>query len=405
MNRIRDILSLPAPKDRASSIHEIDYERLYRQGFRFLFFDYDNTLAPWKSPLLDGETKSLFSDLIDIGFSIAIISNAPLKRAEEIRKGIDERVGVFGNMRKPGVKKLRDVVVRAGAAPSQSVLIGDLFFTDIIVGNRLMMHTFLVNPYTAKLENATKKCSAVLAYVVSMIPVVFYKIYFYTIGWFFRLTHLISPHEYARSVFSIDYEQLAAHHLDAIIFDLDNTLLPWRGESLDAEIKALFTRLKQVGFRIFILSNSSKIDRLQTIKKQLGEELVIRGKMLKPFPYKMKECLKKANQDPKKTVIIGDQLFTDILCGNLLRLYTIKVEALDLHNEFWATKILRFFERKLISFIHFKPKIKETGDRTKVQFSVPKSCSIAGETDQSTGEHRLAFGAERMGRHAENAEM
>jgi len=157
MNRIRDILSLPAPKDRASSIHEIDYERLYRQGFRFLFFDYDNTLAPWKSPLLDSETKSLFSDLIDIGFSIAIISNAPLKRAEEIRKGIDERVGVFGNMRKPGVKKLRDVVVRAGAAPSQSVLIGDLFFTDIIVGNRLMMHTFLVNPYTAKLENATKK--------------------------------------------------------------------------------------------------------------------------------------------------------------------------------------------------------------------------------------------------------
>jgi hypothetical protein len=127
--------------------------------------------------------------------------------------------------------------------------------------------------------------------------------------------------------------------------------------------------------------------------------------MLKPFPYKMKECLKKANQDPKKTVIIGDQLFTDILCGNLLRLYTIKVEALDLHNEFWATKILRFFERKLISFIHFKPKIKETGDRTKVQFSVPKSCSTAGETDQSTAEHRLAFGAERMGRHAENAEM
>ncbi len=406
MNRIRDILSLPTPKDRVSSIREIDYDRLYRQGFRFLFFDYDNTLAPWKSPLLDRETKRLFLELIDKGFSIAIISNAPTKRAEEIRKGIDERIGVFGNMRKPGVKKLRNIVARAGAAPSQSVLIGDLFFTDIIVGNRLMMHTFLVNPYTAKLSNATKKCSAFFVYVLSMVPVFFYKLYFYTIGWFFRMMHLISPHEYARSVFSVDYEQLASHQLDAIIFDLDNTLLPWRGESLDTQIKDLFARLKRYGFRVFILSNSSKTGRLETIKKQLGEELVIRGKMLKPFPYKMKDCLKKANQDAKKTVIIGDQLFTDILCGNLLRLYTIKVDALDLHNEFWVTKILRFFERRLISFIHFKPKIKETDDRTKAQFSTPNTLWIAGAGDKSAGENRLRKSAsstehlrrERMGR-------
>jgi len=185
MNRIRDILSLPTPKDRAASIWEIDYDRLYRQGFRFLFFDYDNTLAPWKSPLLDDDTKRLFSELIEKGFSINIISNAPTKRVAEVRKGIDERVGVFGNMRKPGVKKLRDVVLRAGAAPSQSVLIGDLFFTDIIVGNRLMMHTFLVNPYMAKLENATKRFTTIFQNILSMIPVFFYKLYFYTIGWFF----------------------------------------------------------------------------------------------------------------------------------------------------------------------------------------------------------------------------
>ncbi|HNW46610.1 MAG TPA: YqeG family HAD IIIA-type phosphatase [Thermotogota bacterium] len=405
MNRIRDILSLPTPKDRAASIWEIDYDRLYRQGFRFLFFDYDNTLAPWKSPLLDDDTKRLFSELIEKGFSINIISNAPTKRVAEVRKGIDERVGVFGNMRKPGVKKLRDVVLRAGAAPSQSVLIGDLFFTDIIVGNRLMMHTFLVNPYMAKLENATKRFTTIFQNILSMIPVFFYKLYFYTIGWFFRLTHLISPHEYARSVFSVDYEQLALHRLDAVVFDLDNTLLPRRIGSLSEEVTALFTRLQRCGFRVFILSNTWRTDRLKNIEKQIGEGQIIRGKMLKPFPYKMRGFLKQAGQDPKKTVIIGDQLFTDILCGNLLHLYTIKVEALDPHDEYWTTKILRFFERRLISFIHFKPKIKETGGWAKAPSPVSKPEMTAGDTDESEEGELLPIGMERMDRRATNAEM
>ncbi|HPF17697.1 MAG TPA: hypothetical protein PLN92_08965, partial [Thermotogota bacterium] len=51
-----------------------------------------------------------------------------------------------------------------------------------------------------------------------------------------------------------------------------------------------------------------------------------------------------------ETLFIGDQLFTDILTGNLLKTYTIKVEPIDLEHEFPMTKILRklekLFERK-----------------------------------------------------------
>lgn len=64
-----------------------------------MFFDYDNTLAPWKSPLLDDDTKRLFSELIEKGFSINIISNAPTKRVAEVRKGTNGWAcsGICGN--------------------------------------------------------------------------------------------------------------------------------------------------------------------------------------------------------------------------------------------------------------------------------------------------------------------
>ena len=55
--------------------------------------------------------------------------------------------------------------------------------------------------------------------------------------------------------------------------------------------------------------------------------------------------MKKESLKASETLFIGDQLFTDILTGNLLKTYTIKVEPIDLEHEFPITKFLRKLEK------------------------------------------------------------
>ncbi|MFH1442374.1 MAG: HAD hydrolase-like protein, partial [Candidatus Omnitrophota bacterium] len=48
----------------------------------------------------------------------------------------------------------------------------------------------------------------------------------------------------------------------------------------------------------------------------------------KPLPFAFLRALKEIDAKPEETAMIGDQLFMDILGGNLVNLYTIYVKPL-----------------------------------------------------------------------------
>ncbi len=54
-------------------------------------------------------------------------------------------------------KKLKEVLQEMDSKESETVIIGDLFITDISVGNKLGLYTILINPYTHGLESKFKK--------------------------------------------------------------------------------------------------------------------------------------------------------------------------------------------------------------------------------------------------------
>ncbi len=62
---------------------------------------------------------------------------------------------------------------------SETVIIGDLFITDISVGNKLGLYTILINPYTHGLESKFKKN------LLQVFQSLHIMSFFYTIGWFF----------------------------------------------------------------------------------------------------------------------------------------------------------------------------------------------------------------------------
>lgn len=352
MSQIRDILSYPIPKEVAKSVYEIEYDRLWKLGMRVLLFDYDNTLAPWRSNKINDKTLDLFEKLLEMGFRICIVTNAQEKRAINISDRFEDRIPVFGNMRKPGIKKLEMVLKSLKALPEETLFIGDLFLTDTIAGNRLKMYTIMVAPYSFDVQSYLNKTAKFFTRF-------FYRVYFYTIGWFFRMSVLVTPHETKESVFDIEYMKFKNAGFEAIIFDLDNTLAVWKAKFLSDNIKKLLlTLVEDEGFKVFILSNTRHTDRLSNIKTSLENKVIIAGKMKKPWRFKVERILSKHKVNKSRTLFIGDQLFTDVFTGNILKTYTIKVKPLDGEHEFSGTKVLRKFERFILKFLKKRNELK-----------------------------------------------
>jgi len=138
-------------------------------------------------------------------------------------------------------------------------------------------------------------------------------------------------------VTDIDFESLLQKGKSVFLFDFDNTISFWKSSEIPKDIVQLFELLKSRGAMIFIVSNGSS--------RKLNYEIPAIWRAMKPLTWKVKLKLRNFLREKDKVVVVGDQLFTDVLFGNLLGAYTIKVEPLDLKREFLSTKILRFFER------------------------------------------------------------
>ena len=65
------------------------------------------------------------------------------------------------------------------------------------------------------------------------------------------------PDSYQDSAYSIDYEKLRMQGYEAIIYDIDNTLV-CHGAPADERSMALIERLKGLGFSIMLLSNNKE---------------------------------------------------------------------------------------------------------------------------------------------------
>ena len=50
------------PKDYITSVYQVDFKKLYEEGYRLLLFDLDNTLVMHGEPA-DLRAKKLFKDL------------------------------------------------------------------------------------------------------------------------------------------------------------------------------------------------------------------------------------------------------------------------------------------------------------------------------------------------------
>lgn len=157
------------------------------------------------------------------------------------------------------------------------------------------------------------------------------------------------PKERKQSPVGLSPKRLKRSGYQAVILDLDNTIVPWSGEKVPGEIAGWVTGAKAEGLKICIVSNSAfRTNRAKAVAGFLNVPLVVHA--LKPLPFGLKKALKKLGVEAGKTVLVGDQLFTDILGGNLMGFYTVLVAPLD-QKEFFTTRISRLLEKLVFRHI------------------------------------------------------
>lgn len=163
---------------------------------------------------------------------------------------------------------------------------------------------------------------------------------------------LLTPDAYVKSIYDISPEGLKKKGIFGLILDIDNTLVATHTMEADEKVISFVRNMNANGVKTVIVSNAKR-ERVELFSKPLGIEFVY--KALKPFGKGFDQAVKKMNLPKDKIAIIGDQLFTDVLGGNLKGLHAILLDPIDLNEPFFI-RVKRIFEKPFLSGKQFKDK-------------------------------------------------
>ncbi len=136
---------------------------------------------------------------------------------------------------------------------------------------------------------------------------------------------LFYPKTVLDNVFELTPERLRAAGFTAIFCDLDDTLSPYNVTRATPELQAWTDRLKAGGIALCILTNG-KTKRVTPMCRELGVPCVPLA--MKPTPFGFWRALRRMGVKRHQALVVGDQIFTDVIGGNSAGLYTVLVQPL-----------------------------------------------------------------------------
>lgn len=157
---------------------------------------------------------------------------------------------------------------------------------------------------------------------------------------------VLQPRDVIDHVTAITPDFLATRGLTGLLIDLDNTLVPY-GSYSDTEAAGIIRwarDLQQLGTGLYLLSNATGRRAAYWLERLEFNGVGLAGK---PNPRAYRRALAALNLTPRQVGMVGDQLFTDVLGGNLAGLHTILVRPLQ-GNALLHTRAARHLERLVL---------------------------------------------------------
>ena len=162
------------------------------------------------------------------------------------------------------------------------------------------------------------------------------------------------PRLYVSSILEINPGLLKSLRLKGVIFDLDNTIVRRDSLKIPPEVLKMILELRREGFKMGIVSNNSR-RRVGAIAAEMEVPAV--SLAVKPLVRPFRRALKLLDTSPAETALVGDQIFTDILGGNMAGLYTILVVPMK-GKDFVGTRLIsRHLEKMVLTRLKKKPEV------------------------------------------------
>lgn len=140
---------------------------------------------------------------------------------------------------------------------------------------------------------------------------------------------------------ALDLDALRDEGVKGLLIDIDNTVSPHHSMKVIPELREWLSRLPEAGFSVCFVSNNWHAN-LQERADALGFPVV--GRACKPLMIGFHRGARLLGLPISACAVIGDQLFTDVLGGNLAGATCVLVQPLTA-DDLPHTRVLRRLER------------------------------------------------------------
>ena len=128
------------------------------------------------------------------------------------------------------------------------------------------------------------------------------------------------------SINEIKPEFFAENKIRYALLDIDNTLVSYMSPFADEAAHKFLGMLSELGIKYAFVSNNHK-KRVQAFAEEFGVYFVHDSG--KPLLFGVKRAMRKLGAKKQETVLIGDQIFTDVYAGKRAGLLTVMVNPIE----------------------------------------------------------------------------
>jgi HAD superfamily phosphatase (TIGR01668 family) len=127
------------------------------------------------------------------------------------------------------------------------------------------------------------------------------------------------------SVLNLTPDIIQEYGLKGLVLDVDDTLVPIRVASASPELQKWVEEIRG-HVSLWLVSNNLSEARIGGIARSLNLPYYLGA--AKPSRRKLRAALEEMKLPVEKVGMVGDRLFTDVLAGNRLGMFTILVEPI-----------------------------------------------------------------------------